>query len=292
MQVTYEFLFKGIDVEDVDFIKKRYEELLGNDSPQTYWLNDTHWVDHSHTRIPDPVPPKKRKKYSQQDEVMVAHKTGCARTEGYYKISHQEKHGYLKDFRGVNERDARDAALKKKVQISREARSESRRWQNVLQLMGEDIGDLLKFNQLKFRKKNLKFAKSGIHDWGLFALEPIAEGEMVIEYVGAVVRQSTADLREKKYEAMGIGSSYLFRIDHDLIIDATKCGNLARFINHSCNPNCVAKIITVESHKKIVIYSRRDIGVNEEITYDYKFPLEDEKIPCLCGTSACRGTLN
>ena len=58
---------------------------------------------------------------------------------------------------------------------------------------------------------------------------------MVIEYVGAVVRQSTADLREKKYEAMGIGSSYLFRIDHDTIIDATKCGNLARFINHSCN---------------------------------------------------------
>jgi hypothetical protein len=76
MQVTYEFLFKGIDVEDVEFIKRRYEELLGDDSPQTYWLNDTHWVDHSHTRIPDPVPPKKRKKYSQQDEIVVAHKTG------------------------------------------------------------------------------------------------------------------------------------------------------------------------------------------------------------------------
>lgn len=87
----------------------------------------------------------------------------------------------------------------------------------------------------QFRKKQLKFAKSGIHDWGLFALEPIASEEMVIEYVGQVVRQSIADEREKRYEAIGIGSSYLFRVDTETIIDATKTGNLARFINHSCN---------------------------------------------------------
>lgn len=57
-------------------------------------------------------------------------------------------------------------------------------------------------------------------------------------------------------------------------------------------PNCYAKVITIESEKKIVIYSKQPIGVNEEITYDYKFPLEDEKIPCLCGATGCRGTLN
>ena len=57
-------------------------------------------------------------------------------------------------------------------------------------------------------------------------------------------------------------------------------------------PNCYAKIVTLENAKKIVIYSKRDIGVNEEITYDYKFPIEDEKIPCLCGVPQCRGTLN
>jgi histone-lysine N-methyltransferase SETD1 len=88
---------------------------------------------------------------------------------------------------------------------------------------------------LQFRKKQLKFAKSAIHDWGLFAMEPIAADEMVIEYVGQMVRPVVADLRERHYEATGIGSSYLFRIDVDTIIDATKCGNLARFINHSCN---------------------------------------------------------
>ena len=57
-------------------------------------------------------------------------------------------------------------------------------------------------------------------------------------------------------------------------------------------PNCYAKIITVDGYKKIVIYSKRDIEVNEEITYDYKFPIEDEKIPCMCGAPNCRRTLN
>ncbi len=58
---------------------------------------------------------------------------------------------------------------------------------------------------------------------------------MVIEYVGQVVRQGVADERERRYEAAGIGSSYLFRVDHDYIIDATKRGGLARFINHCCD---------------------------------------------------------
>ncbi|XP_057257311.1 histone-lysine N-methyltransferase SETD1A-like, partial [Pezoporus wallicus] len=143
-----------------------------------------------------------------------------------------------------------------------------------------------------FRKKRLRFGRSRIHEWGLFAMEPIAADEMVIEYVGQNIRQVVADMREKRYAQAGIGSSYLFRVDHDTIIDATKCGNLARFINHCCTPNCYAKVITIEAQKKIVIYSKQPIGVNEEITYDYKFPIEDTKIPCLCRTESCRGSLN
>lgn len=57
-------------------------------------------------------------------------------------------------------------------------------------------------------------------------------------------------------------------------------------------PNCYAKVINVDEQKKIVIYSRREISVNEEVTYDYKFPLEDKKIHCHCGSLECRGTLN
>ncbi|KAJ3121118.1 Histone-lysine N-methyltransferase setd1a, partial [Nowakowskiella sp. JEL0407] len=143
--------------------------------------------------------------------------------------------------------------------------------------------DLLKFNQLKVRKKRIRFAKSRIHDWGLFSMEKIDAGEMVIEYIGEIIRQKVADRREKQYEEQGIGSSYLFRLDEDTIIDATHKGNVARFINHCCEPNCTAKIINVDKQDKIVIYAKKDIEVGEEITYDYKFPLEDDKIPCLCG---------
>ncbi|XP_065562403.1 histone-lysine N-methyltransferase SETD1-like [Artemia franciscana] len=175
--------------------------------------------------------------------------------------------------------------------LSREARSNQRRLLTAFGAIATD-SDLLKFNQLKFRKKRLKFGKSSIHDWGLFAMEPIAADEMVIEYVGQRVRPLMADLREQHYEETGIGSSYLFRIDLESIIDATKCGNLARFINHSCNPNCYARIITIDNQKKIVIYSKQQIAVNEEITYDYKFPYEENKIRCLCGAPNCRGTLN
>ena len=57
-------------------------------------------------------------------------------------------------------------------------------------------------------------------------------------------------------------------------------------------PNCYAKIINVENEKKIVIYSKYDIKMNDEITYDYKFPIEEVKIQCLCGTPQCRGFLN
>lgn len=170
---------------------------------------------------------------------------------------------------------------------AREARSLQRRL-----MASNDIHEVFKFSQLKLRKKPLKFSKSGIHDWGLFSVEHIAGEEFVIEYVGEVIRQVVADHREKRYNAQGIGSSYMFRIDQDTIVDATKCGNLSRFINHSCDPNCYAKIITIEGAKKIVIYSRREIKRNEEITYDYKFPLEETKIPCRCGTSNCKGALN
>ncbi|XP_077510642.1 histone-lysine N-methyltransferase SETD1-like [Amblyomma americanum] len=285
MNILYEFLRTGVDSEDVQYLKRSYDAML-QDEVQGYWLNDTHWVDHPPTNIPNPS--KKKKK----DEARV-HLTGCARSEGYYKMDVKEKARFKQSGSAIPQLETQDPTSKARLaaQSSREARSNQRR---LLTSFGEAevISDLLKFNQLKFRKKQLKFAKSRIHDWGLFALEPIAADEMVIEYVGQMVRPIMADRREQYYTQIGIGSSYLFRVDVETIIDATKCGNLARFINHSCNPNCYAKVITVEGQKKIVIYSRQPINVNEEITYDYKFPLEDEKISCLCGAPQCRGFLN
>jgi histone-lysine N-methyltransferase SETD1 len=105
----------------------------------------------------------------------------------------------------------------------------------------------------------VRFDRSSIHGWGLYAEENISMGDMIIEYVGEKVRQRVADMREVMYTKQGIGSSYLFRIDDDMVIDATKKGGIARFINHSCMPNCTAKIIKVDGTKRIVIYALRDI---------------------------------
>lgn len=173
----------------------------------------------------------------------------------------------------------------------RENRSELRRL--FSEFSDQEFSDLIKYNNLKIRKKKLKFNRSGIHNWGLFACEQIASDDVIIEYIGEIIRSSIADNREK-LDALknNFSSSYLFRIDAEKVIDATHCGNLARFINHSCQPNCYAKIIIVENEKRIVIYSKREINLNEEITYDYKFPIENDKIPCYCGAPTCRKTLN
>ncbi|XP_024031218.1 histone-lysine N-methyltransferase ATXR7 [Morus notabilis] len=152
--------------------------------------------------------------------------------------------------------------------------------------------DLLKATQLKARKKQLRFQRSKIHDWGLVALEPIEAEDFVIEYVGELIRPRISDIRERHYEKMGIGSSYLFRLDDGYVVDATKRGGIARFVNHSCEPNCYTKVISVEGEKKIFIYAKRHIAAGEEITYNYKFPLEEKKIPCNCGSKRCRGSLN
>ncbi|KIY49806.1 SET domain-containing protein [Fistulina hepatica ATCC 64428] len=256
----------------------------------------------------DTVKPTEPRPSSPVERPIRKHLTGSARTEGYYQISHAEKLQYVAQYRNRS-----DAALEetkaveepiKPVTTSRSNRANARRrnqdleeytqFQQALALSkGETAADLnFTFNQLQSRKKNLRFDRSPIHDWGLYAMEKISRGEMVIEYIGEVIRAPVADKREKVYERNGIGSSYLFRIDDDLVVDATMKGNLGRLINHSCDPNCTAKIITVNGEKKIVIYAKQDIDLGDEITYDYHFPFEQDKIPCLCGSAKCRGFLN
>jgi histone-lysine N-methyltransferase SETD1 len=202
--------------------------------------------------------------------------TGCARTEGYIKIPEAEKSLYLPQRNKAIVPSGSEAARK----TSRMNRVNNRRLAADMEVQKKTLStesDILRFNQLKARKKQLKFARSPIHDWGLFAMEDIEAHEMVIEYVGEIIRFQVAELREKQYERVGIGSSYLFRVDDENIIDgmdcwdrltlATKTGNIARFINHCCTPNCSAKIIQVQGEKKIVIYADRFIGAGEEITY-------------------------
>ncbi|XP_070820831.1 histone-lysine N-methyltransferase SETD1B-A-like [Chaetodon trifascialis] len=278
---------EGLDEEDAKLLRCTFDRLQEQDNG-CGWISDTLWTPH-------PLTKTLTEKSDKHRSWLPRHRTGSARSEGFYKISRKDKLKYLNNTKLSAElpsTSAQGTVIPAQQQTSLRAGSDFRSEQRRLLSSFSCDSDLVKFNQLKFRKKRIRFSRSHIHEWGLFAMEPIAADEMVIEYVGQIIRQVIADMREQRYEEEGIGSSYLFRVDQDTIIDATKCGNLARFINHSCNPNCYAKIITMESQKKIVIYSRQPISINEEITYDYKFPIEETKIPCLCGADGCRGSLN
>lgn len=240
--------------------------------------------------------------------------SGSFKSEGYHKISEKDKIDYLphrrkvhKPLKTIQHEDEEEditsntnsslnvTTSTNNVQSSRVNRANNRRFAaDITAQLGNET-EVLSLNALTKRKKPVSFARSSIHNWGLYALEPIAAKEMIIEYVGEQIRQQVAEHREKSYLKTGIGSSYLFRIDENTVIDATKKGGIARFINHCCNPSCTAKIIKVEGTKRIVIYALRDIDSNEELTYDYKFEREindDERIPCLCGAPGCKGYLN
>ncbi|KAJ3018190.1 Histone-lysine N-methyltransferase setd1a [Thoreauomyces humboldtii] len=238
------------------------------------------------------------------------HKSGAARTEPVYRLSYTEKAAAAKarlDLTPVAATDTTPTTLAttvpdrpiaiithRPIHSDTRIRSKPRAhgMHSRLTTSQENQSDSLQFHSLNARHSSLRFGRSPIHDWGLFATILIPALEFVIEYIGEIVREKVADTRERRYERRGIDSSYLFRIDAENIVDATFKGNMARFINHNCEPNCSAKIITVAGRRRIVIYANRDIQAGEEITYDYQFPLEEEKIPCLCGAAACRGTLN
>ncbi|XP_069047073.1 histone-lysine N-methyltransferase 2C isoform X5 [Lepisosteus oculatus] len=142
-------------------------------------------------------------------------------------------------------------------------------------------------------KSNVYLARSRIQGLGLYAARDIEKYTMVIEYIGTIIRNEVANRKEKLYESQNRGV-YMFRIDSEHVIDATLTGGPARYINHSCAPNCIAEVVTFERGHKIIISSNRRIQKGEELCYDYKFDFEDDqhKIPCHCGAVNCRKWMN
>ena len=128
---------------------------------------------------------------------------------------------------------------------------------------------------------------------GAFATHPISSGTRLIEYAGARITPAEADERYPDVDGVE-HQTYLFAIDDEIVIDALVDGNDARFINHSCDPNCDA----VVEDGRIWIESIRDIVPGEELAYDYAFilperhtPAAKRRYPCRCGSGRCRGTI-
>ncbi len=119
-------------------------------------------------------------------------------------------------------------------------------------------------------KVKVKRSDSGL---GLFAEELIPKGEFIVEYFGAYLSEEQADQK---------GGKYLFEIETDLVIDGSSRKNVARYINHSCKPNCE----TVIEGKRIHIYSKRKIKAGEELNYNYGKEYYKDMIKpfgCRCG---------
>ena len=141
--------------------------------------------------------------------------------------------------------------------------------------------------------RKIQARKSGIHGRGVFALEDIAEGETLIEYVGEIISWKEA-LRRHPHDPKDPNHTFYFSLDDGRVIDALYGGNSSRWINHACKPNCEAD----EVEGRVFIKARRDIRAGEELNYDYGLIIDEpytKKLkadyPCWCGAKKCRGTL-
>ena len=235
--------------------------------------------------------------------------SGCARTDPVVRRSSKYKADrrlYFRPFinRGELPRERRVAAeVAAEEQLAEELREDTR--VGTRKRDGErPLGQLERGlpPALRTAANAVEVNRSAIHNWGLFTTRPVPKDGMVVEYMGSGLRSSIADVQEKKYEngtmaGMG-GDCYMFRLDEHIVLDATVRGNIARYMNHCCTPNCYSRVISVEgtsgadASKHIVIFAGRDLEEGEEVTYDYKFPVEKAKIACHCGSPKCLGVMN
>lgn len=129
---------------------------------------------------------------------------------------------------------------------------------------------------------------------GAFATRPIRKGTRIIEYTGERISNAEADRRYDE-DKMSSHHTFLFTLNRQTVVDAAVGGNEARFINHSCAPNCEA---VIEDGRRIYIEALEDIAAGEELVYDYQYERMDDHTPdderfyaCRCGAPGCRGTI-
>ncbi|PUE33437.1 SET domain-containing protein [Limnohabitans sp. Jir72] len=141
--------------------------------------------------------------------------------------------------------------------------------------------------------KRIQVRRSGVHGKGVFALQDLAEGETLIEYVGEIISWDEAQDRHP-HDPNDPNHTFYFHVNEDKVIDALHGGNSSRWINHSCDPNCEAD----EENERIFIKALRNIKAGEELNYDYGLIIDEPytkkllaEYPCWCGAKNCRGTL-
>ena len=147
--------------------------------------------------------------------------------------------------------------------------------------------------KLEKKRRRIVVRNSSIHGRGVFALRRIPKGTRIIEYKGKLITDKEADRRYSRVHEHS-PHTMLFSLEGGWVIDATRRGNSARWINHSCAPNCDIE----EEGRRIFIESRRDIHPGDELTYDYNLQIGEKHTraakrehACFCGSRRCRGTM-
>ena len=144
--------------------------------------------------------------------------------------------------------------------------------------------------------RRIQVRRSGVHGKGVFALQDIAEGETIIEYVGEIISWKEADRRKSSDDSDPNHTFFFSSGDGKKVIDANVGGNAARWINHSCDPNCESD--EDEETQRVFIKAIRNIRAGEELNYDYGLVIDEPytkklkaEYKCLCGAKNCRGTM-
>jgi SET domain-containing protein len=138
---------------------------------------------------------------------------------------------------------------------------------------------------------------SPIHGRGVVARVPLESGARIVEYRGERIDWPEA-LRRHPHDPEQPFHTFYFSVDDDHVIDGNAGGNFARFMNHSCEPNCEAETDDTPNGTRVYINALRDIPEGEELTYNYGLTLDErhtktlkKQFACYCGSAKCRGTM-
>ncbi|KAL7537178.1 hypothetical protein ACHAXR_010375 [Thalassiosira sp. AJA248-18] len=130
--------------------------------------------------------------------------------------------------------------------------------------------------------------------WGLITINGVKKGELVQEYAGAIIDESTKEecLKLWSRDHPNDPNFYVMRLEPGWYIDAREVANMARFINHSCDPNCKLVPVNVSGHIRVAIVCIKDVPAGGFLSYDYQFDTQNgDKFRCRCGAQNCRGTM-